>query len=186
MSSVETRHSGDPWGQDPPRTAYAAANLMMTSVPDDLAGLRQLLDDNMSLIAPTVVARSAIEIASRAWWLMEPGIGARRRVRRELVLSLTSAHRTGQVAEEFQAGASRRAEKLPTRAGEKPGFCSGSLTWASRCPRGATRRRSRTSPRASYDRDCDCRDAQVSPGALRSGHLRLPHVLSRDTRRDLR
>jgi hypothetical protein len=104
VASVETRTGGDPWGEDPPRTTYAAANLLMTGVLDDLAGLLQLLDDNMSVIAPTVIARSAIEIASGAWWLMEPGIGVRRRVCRELVLSLTSARRARQVAREFQGG----------------------------------------------------------------------------------
>jgi hypothetical protein len=102
VSNAETRQGGDPWGEDPPRTAYAAASLMMTGVLDDLAGLRQLLDDKMSVIAPTVVGRSAIEIASGVWWLMEPGIGARRRVCREFVLSLTSARRAKQVAKEFQ------------------------------------------------------------------------------------
>jgi hypothetical protein len=103
LSNNEIRHSGDPWGEDPPRTAYAAANLMMTGALDDLAGLRQMLDDQMSVIGPTVVARSAIEIASGAWWLMQPGIGARRRVCRELSLSLASARRARQVAEEFKA-----------------------------------------------------------------------------------
>jgi hypothetical protein len=103
LANKETRPSGDPWDEDPSRTAYAAANLMMTGVLDDLAGLRQLLDDKMSVIGPTVVARSVIEISSGAWWLMESGIGARRRVCRELVLSLTSARRAKQVAEEFQA-----------------------------------------------------------------------------------
>ena len=55
------------------------------------------------MIGPTVVARSAIEIGAGAWWLMEPGIGVRRRVCRELALSLASARRAKQVAEEFQA-----------------------------------------------------------------------------------
>jgi len=103
LANAETRPGGDPWGEDPPRTSYAAANVMMAGVLDDLAALRQLLDDKMSVIGPTVVARSAIEISSGVWWLMEPGIGVRRRVCRELVLSLTSARRAKQVAEEFQA-----------------------------------------------------------------------------------
>jgi hypothetical protein len=47
--------------------------------------------------------RSAIEIGSGVWWLMEPGIGARARVCRELALSLTSARRAGQLAGEFRA-----------------------------------------------------------------------------------
>lgn len=103
LANTEVRQDGTPWGEAPVRTAYAAANLMMTGVLDNLASLRQLLADQMPVIGPTVVARSAIEIASGAWWLMEPGIGARRRVCRELALSLTSARRAKQVAEEYQA-----------------------------------------------------------------------------------
>lgn len=53
---------------------------MMTGVLDNLTALPHLLDDPMPVIGPTVVARSAIEIASGTWWLMEPGIGARARV----------------------------------------------------------------------------------------------------------
>lgn len=99
----QTKADGTPWDEDQPRTAYAAANLMMHGVLDNLAALYQLLDDRMSVIGPTVVARSAIEIASGVWWLMEPGIGVRNRVCRELVLSLTSARRAGQLVGEFQA-----------------------------------------------------------------------------------
>jgi hypothetical protein len=102
FANTEVRQGGDPWGEDPPRTAYAAANLMMTGVLDNLASIHKLLGIEMPVIGPTVVARSAIEIASGAWWLMEPGIGARRRVCRELALSLESARRARQVAEEYR------------------------------------------------------------------------------------
>ena len=93
-----------PWGPRPPRTAFAAANLMMTGVLDDLVSLQVLLNIQMPVLGPIVVARSAIEISSTVWWLMEPGIGVRRRVARELVLSLTSARRAKQVAQNLQAG----------------------------------------------------------------------------------
>ena len=76
---------------------------MMTGVLDNLSSIHQVLGSRMPVIGPTVLARSAIEIASGAWWLMEPGIGARRRVCRELALSLESARRARQVGEEFQA-----------------------------------------------------------------------------------
>ena len=76
---------------------------MMIGVLDNLASLHNLIGIEMPVIGPTVIARSAIEIASGAWWLMEPGIGARRRVCRELALSLGSARRAGQVAAEIQA-----------------------------------------------------------------------------------
>ena len=80
LALADTRADGSPWGENQPRTAYAAANLMMTGVLDNLASLHQLLASQMPAIGPTVVARSAIEIGSGVWWLMEPGIGARARV----------------------------------------------------------------------------------------------------------
>jgi hypothetical protein len=103
LASSQARADGSPWGEDPPRTAYAAANLMMHAVLDDLAALHQMLAGQMTVIGPTVAARSAIEIASGAWWLMEPGIGVQARVCRELALSLGSAQRAGQLADEFRA-----------------------------------------------------------------------------------
>ncbi|MDJ0340184.1 hypothetical protein QMK19_05650 [Streptomyces sp. H10-C2] len=102
LANNEVGQNG-PWGERPARTAYAAANLMMTAVLDDLGTLRQLLGNPMPVIGPTVVARSAVEIASTVWWLMEPGIGVRRRVCRELVLSLGSARRAKQVAQDMEA-----------------------------------------------------------------------------------
>ena len=103
VASAEIRADGSPWGEDPLRTAYAAANLMTHAVIDNLASLHELLAGQMPVIGPTVVARSVIEIASGAWWLMEPRIGARARACRELALSLRSARRAGQVAAEFRA-----------------------------------------------------------------------------------
>jgi hypothetical protein len=108
IANTEVRQTGAPWGEEPPRTAYAAANLMMIGVLDNLASIHKLIGIEMPVIGPTVVARSTIEIASGAWWLMEPGIGARRRVCRELALSLESARRARQVAEEFKAHALAR------------------------------------------------------------------------------
>jgi hypothetical protein len=81
------------------RTTYAIANVLMIAVLDQLGALQCLLQNPMPVIAPTVVARSAIEIASLAWWLMEPGIGGKRRVSRDLVLSLASAREAAVVAD---------------------------------------------------------------------------------------
>ena len=66
LANTEVRQGGDPRGEDPPRTAYAAANLMMTTVLANLASIHNLLGSDMPVIGPTVVARSAIEIASGA------------------------------------------------------------------------------------------------------------------------
>ena len=102
LANTEIGANGVPWGENAPRTAYAAANLMMTGVLDNLAAIGQLLDDKMSVTGPTILARSAIETAAGVFWLMEPGIRVRKRVCRELALSLTSARRAGQIAKEFQ------------------------------------------------------------------------------------
>jgi hypothetical protein len=102
LASVQTRQDGQPWGDDVLRTPYAAASLLMTGVLDNLGSIRQLIDDPMPAIGPTVIARSALEIGATAWWLMEPGIGARHRTCRQLLLSLISARRAAQVAEELR------------------------------------------------------------------------------------
>src|SRR5512133_2000029 len=79
---------------------------------DDLASLQRLLGDQMPVIGPTVIARSAIEIASGVFWLMQPGIGARRRVCRELVLSLASARWAEKIAQDFQAISSPTPQEI--------------------------------------------------------------------------
>jgi hypothetical protein len=57
LSNTEVGPSGDPWGEDPLRTAYAAANLMMAGVLDNLSSIHQVLGSRMPVIGPTVLAR---------------------------------------------------------------------------------------------------------------------------------
>jgi hypothetical protein len=102
LASGQVRQDGQPWGETVLRTPYALASLLMTGVMDNLGSIRQLIGDPMPAIGPTVIARSAMEMGAAAWWLMEPGIGARRRTCRHLVLSLISARRAAQVAEELR------------------------------------------------------------------------------------
>ena len=56
LSNTETRNDRSPWGERPPRTAYAAANLMMLGVVDDLKSLDRLLVDPV----PVIVSRPKI------------------------------------------------------------------------------------------------------------------------------
>jgi hypothetical protein len=101
LASPPTRRDGNPWDEETARSTYGAANLLMTGVIDNLGSIRGLIGEPMPAIGPRVLARSAMEIGATAWWLMEPGIGVRRRTCRHLVLSLTSARRAAQVAEEL-------------------------------------------------------------------------------------
>ena len=107
LASRQIRQDGQPWSEDVLRTPYALASLLMTGVLDNLGSIRQLISDPMPAIGPTVIARSAMEIGATAWWLMQPGIGARRRTCRQLALSLVSARRAAQVAEELRDDESR-------------------------------------------------------------------------------
>jgi hypothetical protein len=118
LSNTQARNDGSPWGERPPRTAYAAASLMMLAVIDDLKSLEQLLAGPVPVIGATVIARSAIEIASGAWWLMQPGIGVRPRVCRELVLSLTSARRARQVADDYAKEYEKSGDPIPAGISE--------------------------------------------------------------------
>ena len=107
LASRQIGQDGQPWSEDVLRTPYALASLLMTGVLDNLGSIRQLISDPMPAIGPTVIARSAMEIGATAWWLMQPEIGARRRTCRQLVLSLVSARRAAQVAEELRDDESR-------------------------------------------------------------------------------
>lgn len=107
LATRQVRQDGQPWGEHVLRTPYALASLLMTGVMDNLGSIRQLIDDPMPAMGPTVIARSAMEIGAAAWWLAEPGIGARRRTCRQLVLSLISARRAAQVAGELRDAGAR-------------------------------------------------------------------------------
>jgi hypothetical protein len=76
--------AAEPWTPRAVSTAHASCRLQLVAVADhmvSLAGVLRSLDDHGS-ITPLVIARVAIETASRAWWVMEPRIGGHRRVAR--------------------------------------------------------------------------------------------------------
>jgi hypothetical protein len=138
----------------------------------------------MPVIGPTVIARSAIEIASGAWWLMEPGIGVRRRVCRELALSLTSARRAKQIAEEFQASGFPLGQEI-TEASQQEAVVLQRITDPGYHAAVGILADDRERAGQAGHRG-DRRDVQGSTACFRSGPVRLPHLLGRDTRRDLR
>lgn len=103
LNNVEVGPNG-PWGDIPVRTAYAMANAGITAVLDQLTALDLLTQPVAPALAPTVVARSVVEIGCGVWWLMEPGIGARRRVARCGADEMNSALRAVQVANKLGGG----------------------------------------------------------------------------------
>jgi hypothetical protein len=58
---------------------------------DLVSALADLIDMQTTPLVPNVLARAAMEAGSQAWWLLEPGIGARRRVIRSMLIRAASA-----------------------------------------------------------------------------------------------
>lgn len=83
--------TGGPWGDGPVRTAHALTHALLDAAVAHIRALALLYVGSPPPMAPTTVARSVFETAGTAWWLMEPGIGARSRVARVTSERLRSA-----------------------------------------------------------------------------------------------
>jgi hypothetical protein len=90
VANTEVGPAG-PWGESPVRTAHALTHALMDAGLAHLRALALLYVDSPPEMAPTTIARSVMETAATAWWIMEPGIGARSRVARVTSERLRSA-----------------------------------------------------------------------------------------------
>lgn len=86
------RSDGTPWGANPASTTLAVAEVLMRAVLEHADAVRTLLLLRpRSAMSIESLVRNALEAASQAWWLLEPGIGGRERVVRRLLLERKSA-----------------------------------------------------------------------------------------------
>ncbi len=90
VANEEVGPSG-PWGENPVRTAHALTHALMDSALTHVRALALLYEDIPPAMAPATVARSIMEAGATAWWIMESGIGPRRRVARVTSERLRSA-----------------------------------------------------------------------------------------------
>jgi hypothetical protein len=81
VANTETGPAG-PWGENPVRTTHALVHALMDTVLTHVRALALLYVDEPPAMATATVARSVMEAAATAWWIMEPGIGTRGRVAR--------------------------------------------------------------------------------------------------------
>jgi len=80
------------------RSVYVAAALYLEHVLQSLRALAASLTPDSTHYIPNCLARAAMEAGSQAFWLLEPGIGARRRVARFMLIRASGArHRAKQV-----------------------------------------------------------------------------------------
>lgn len=70
------------WGEDTIRTVYAGAALYLDTILRCTQGLADALTPQTTPYVVNAIARAAMEAGAQLWWLLEPGIGVRRRVAR--------------------------------------------------------------------------------------------------------
>lgn len=78
------------WGAQPVRDANIAPLTAVSAVLDHLDSLGVLFKSSGGITASHTIARAALDIAIGPWFLLEPGIGERERVRRYMNLRLQS------------------------------------------------------------------------------------------------
>lgn len=86
----EDRGLAGEWGARPVHDAHLAAISPVIAVMDHLDSLGLLFTSPGGLMASHTVARGALDIATQPWFLLEPGIDARERVRRHMNYRLQS------------------------------------------------------------------------------------------------
>jgi hypothetical protein len=94
-----------PWGEEPVRTAYAAAQVFLYAALDSLDAIADSVNPLTTTYVPHVLARAAMEAGSQTWWLMEPRIGVRRRVIRSILIRASSARHLGKAARKMDRAA---------------------------------------------------------------------------------
>lgn len=91
FENSEMREDGTAWGDQPVRTAITIAQMNMRATVEYASAIAELIDPPRVAVPLEALTRSALEAASASWWITEPGIGARRRVIRMLLLRYNSA-----------------------------------------------------------------------------------------------
>jgi hypothetical protein len=96
VGNSETGSPGQPWGDAPVRTAYATAAVFIFAAVDSLNAIADSVSVFTTAYVPNILARAAMEAGGQAMWLLEPGIGARVRVIRSILIRASSARKLGQ------------------------------------------------------------------------------------------
>lgn len=92
-SQAETEFTSDRWpeleeDESPILTGFWQVHSLIWAALDGIDSLERLLQGWPALYAPYPVVRSVIEMSARAWWMLDPDIGADGRAHRSLALQL--------------------------------------------------------------------------------------------------
>jgi hypothetical protein len=124
LANAAEFQADSPWG-DPVQDAHNLGQLLLFAAGDCVEALVAVLSPERAtpVYAHLVLARGALEQASRAWWLFDPGIGVRLRVARvvnDRLFGIAQQDRLP-VSEQDRTRALERREDLLAEA-ERLGF----------------------------------------------------------------
>ena len=124
----EEKYAGE-WATQPIQDALSTSDLRLLAAADFLESVARLVEPEPKSFGPAAPARSAVECAARAWWLLDPEIDTPTRVIRGMVdrlLSITEASRVP--SEEIQAQVAE-ARRLTVEGAEEFGW---DIRWSRR------------------------------------------------------
>jgi hypothetical protein len=98
QTARELATDGGLGGEEPIYRAYGLATMYYSATLELARAMVTLMTGQFSSVPVAVLARSLVEVASQAWWLLEPEIGCSRRVRRLQALRYRSASEGERVA----------------------------------------------------------------------------------------
>ena len=96
-ANQETGPAG-PVVQAPVTSVYVAATLYLEAVLQCIRSMAATLSTDTTPYVLYCIARAGMEAGSQALWLLEPGIGARRRVARFMLLRASGARHRAEEA----------------------------------------------------------------------------------------
>jgi hypothetical protein len=101
---------GGAWGDEPVRGAHFQAGLLLFAAADCARGVCRLLNGTPTPIySHLVLVRPTVEHAARAWRILEPGIGVKRRIARGVNERIFSLQQQDSLP--LAAGEQRRARE---------------------------------------------------------------------------
>ncbi len=121
----EAKYAGRaPWGDDPIQAAHDSAGLLIFAANDCARSMTSLLrGDPTPVFSHTVLARSVLEHAGRAWWLLDPDVGDRVRVARGMNERIFGLSQQGRMPlDPKDASRARERRKALFKIGAELGF----------------------------------------------------------------
>ena len=116
-ANTETRPDGIPWGGQPLIWTDATAWFFISAVVDCIDAMCLCITPDTPTLVPNALTRVALEAGAKASWLLQPGLGARSRVARRILIHHASAR---QIRDTVKAVNSQRRPTPRWRTAEYP------------------------------------------------------------------